>query len=226
MKQRYNEVMEHIVVTDEMRARILAAVQQADLTPRKKAIRFDRILKMAAAAAACAAVMVVGQNAIPKSGSAAPAADTGAYTDGVEKASDSCEMAMQAVNGIQECADAFGLERAVGFAVPQLEALPYTLEETVYRSYWGEIAEVEYQCAGGEEVCLRKAPGEGPLSGDYNDYAYVQQLAVNEVQAVLKGSAESTYTLAEWQADGYAYSLSLSSPQAVTWWENAIQTIH
>ena len=51
MKQRYNEVMEHIVVTDEMRARILAAVQQADLTPRKKAIRFDRILKMAAAAA-------------------------------------------------------------------------------------------------------------------------------------------------------------------------------
>ena len=55
LKQRYNEVMEHIVVTDEMRARILAAVQQADLTPRKKAIRFDRILKMAAAAAACAA---------------------------------------------------------------------------------------------------------------------------------------------------------------------------
>ena len=121
MKQRYNEVMEHIVVTDEMRARILAAVQQADLTPRKKAIRFDRILKMAAAAAACAAVMVVGQNAIPKSGSAA-AADTGAYTDGVDKASDSCEMAMQAVNGIQECADALGLEQAVGFAVPQLES--------------------------------------------------------------------------------------------------------
>ena len=202
MKQRYNEVMEHIVVTDEMRARILAAVQQADLTPRKKAIRFDQILKMAAAA------------------------DTGAYTDGVDKASDSCEMAMQAVNGIQECPDALGLEQAVGFAVPQLEALPYTLEETVYRSYWGEIAEVEYQCAGSEKVCLRKAPGEGPVSGDYNDYTYVQQLAVNEVQAVLKGSTESTYTLAEWQADGYAYSLSLSSPQTAAWWENAIQTIH
>ena len=133
---------------------------------------------------------------------------------------------MQAVNGIQECADALGLEQAVGFAVPQLESLPYTLEKTVYRSYWGEIAEVEYQCAGGEEVCLRKAPGEGPVSGDYNDYAYVQQLAVNKVLAVLKGSTEGTYTLAEWQADGYAYSLSLSSPQAVTWWENAIQTIH
>lgn len=226
MKQRYNEVMEHIVVTDEMRVRILAAVQQADLTPRKKAIRFDQILKMAAAAAACAAVMVVGQNAIPKSGSAAAADTAGAYTDRAENASDSCEMAMQAVNGIQECADALGLEQAVGFAVPQLEALPYTLEKTVYRSYWGEIAEVEYQCAGGEEVCLRKAPGEGPVSGDYNDYAYVQQLAVNKVLAVLKGSTEGTYTLAEWQADGYAYSLSLSSPQAVTWWENAIQTIH
>ena len=225
MKQRYNEVMEHIVVTDEMRARILAAVQQADLTPRKKAIRFDRILKMAAAAAACAAVVVMGQNAMPKMGSAAPA-DTGAYTDRAEKASDSCEMAMQAVNGIQECPDALGLEQAVGFAVPQLESLPYTLEETVYRSYWGEMAEVEYLCAGGEEVCLRKAPGEGPVSGDYNDYTYVQQLAVNEVQAVLKGSAESTYTLAEWQADGYAYSLSLSSPQTAAWWENAIQTIH
>ena len=62
--------------------------------------------------------------------------------------------------------------------------------------------------------------------GDYNDYTYVQQLAVNEVLAVLKGSAESTYTLAEWQADGYAYSLSLSSPQTAAWWENAIQTIH
>ena len=180
---------------------------------------------MAAAAAACAAVVVVGQNAMPKMGSAAPA-DTGAYTDRAEKASDSCEMAMQAVNGIQECPDALGLEQAVGFAVPQLESLPYTLEETVYRSYWGEMAEVEYLCAGGEEVCLRKAPGEGPVSGDYNDYTYVQQLAVNEVLAVLKGSAESTYTLAEWQADGYAYSLSLSSPQTAAWWENAIQTIH
>ena len=147
-------------------------------------------------------------------------------TDRAEKTSDSCEMAMQAVNGIQECPDALGLEQAVGFAVPQLESLPYTLEETVYRSYWGEMAEVEYLCAGGEEVCLRKAPGEGPVSGDYNDYTYVQQLAVNEVQAVLKGSAESTYTLAEWQADGYAYSLSLSSPQTAAWWENAIQTIH
>ena len=225
MKQWYNEIMEHIQVTDEMRARILQSVQQADLSPKKKSIPYQNILKMTAAMAACAAIFVAGRGVLLGKGSASGAPMMSAAEAGDEmSAQESKEESTQIVNGMAECPDAESLEQEVGFSVPQLKTLPFAADAVVYTSYWGEMAEVQYT-GGTESICLRKAPGEESVSGDYNEYAAVQQAEIGDAKAVLKGSQEGSYQLAEWQKDGYSYSLQTSEEFPLEWWESAMKEI-
>lgn len=221
MKQRYNEIMEQIQVTDEMRARILQSVQQADLTPRKKKIPYQKILKMTAAMAACAVIFVAGREVMLGKGNAsgAPMMNATDATDDLR-----AEESTQIANGMVECPDAESLEQEVGFSVPQLKTLPFAMDAVVYTSYWGEMAEVKYT-GSTESICLRKAPGEESVSGDYNEYAVVQQVKIGDAKAVLKGSQKGSYQLAEWQKDGYSYSLQASEELPLKWWESAMKEI-
>lgn len=221
MKQRYNEIMEQIQVTDEMRARILQRVQQADLSPKKKRISYQKILKMTAAMAACAVIFVAGREVMlgKESASGASMMNAADATDEMR-----AEESTQIVNGIVECPDAESLEQAVGFSVPQLKTLPFAADTVVYTSYWGEMAEVQYN-GGTESVCLRKAPGEESVSGDYNEYAAMQQVEIGDAKAVLKGSQEGSYRLAEWQKDGYSYSLQTTEEFPLEWWKSAMEEI-
>ena len=59
---KYDEVMEKLEVTPEMRARILQNVETQMTEPRKKPNRLRRF----AALAACLAVLLVGAVALPK----------------------------------------------------------------------------------------------------------------------------------------------------------------
>ena len=84
------------------------------------------------------------------------------------------------------------------------------MTSTVYTNGWNEFAQVEYQ--GGnqtesEEVLFRKAKGTDDISGDYNVYTDVKEIAVNETAVTLKGK-NGQYSLAIWQQDGFTYSLS------------------
>ncbi len=235
MKQQYDEIMEHIEVTEEMRGRILENLRKADLsTPRKKPINWSRVLRGAAAAAACMAVLLVGSKNFSwraeKSG--AMAADTAEESSGqgvsayvAEGNADYDGTEASVVNGMVEYDSAEALAGAVGFAVPQLQSLPFEPMETVYTDYWGTMAQVEYRGQNEEWALLRKGAGEEPVSGDYNEYAATRQLELADAEVLLKGEETGSYTLAEWTANGYAYSLSLSQAQAEAWWQNALAEV-
>lgn len=79
------------------------------------------------------------------------------------------------------------------------------------------MAGIEYS-GDGERAIYRKSPGAEDNSGDYNDYAAVGSASAGDVQIMLKGGAPGSYTLALWSADGYSYSLSLSSPLTESEW--------
>ena len=66
MNRKYNEAMEHIEVTPEMRSRILDNIENMDFAEKKRAeiVRFPNI-KRYATLAACLAVMLVGTLALP-----------------------------------------------------------------------------------------------------------------------------------------------------------------
>ena len=62
---KYDELMDRIEVTPEMRQRILKNIETADLTPDKKVLRLHH-LKQYLAAAACFALLITGIYTLPQ----------------------------------------------------------------------------------------------------------------------------------------------------------------
>ena len=200
---KYDEVMEKLEVTPEMRARILQNVETQMTEPRKKPNRLRRF----AALAACLAILLVGAAALPKLISS-PAPEESETT---------------IANGMVEVASKEELSEAVGFPVKSAQSLPFFPQSIYYTSYWGEMAQIDY-ANGGSMACFRQSLGEEDNSGDWSEYPAQKSLTVNGCAVTLKGEADS-YTLAIWQDGTYSYSLSLSAGQPASVWAELIEGV-
>ena len=200
---KYDEVMEKLEVTPEMRARILQNVETQMAEPRKKPNRLRRF----AALAACLAVLLVGAMALPKFISS-PVPE---------------ESETMIANGMVEVISKEELSEAVGFPVKSAQSLPFFPQSIYYTSYWGEMAQIDY-ANGGSTACFRQSLGEEDNSGDWSEYPAQKSLTVNGCAVTLKGEADS-YTLAIWQDGTYSYSLSLSAGQPASVWAELIEGV-
>lgn len=200
---KYDEVMEKLEVTPEMRARILQNVETQMAEPCKKPNRLRRF----AALAACLAILLVGAAALPKLISS-PAPEESETT---------------IANGMVEVASKEELSEAVGFPVKSAQSLPFFPQSIYYTSYWGEMAQIDY-ANGGSTACFRQSLGEEVNSGDWSEYPAQKSLTVNGCAVTLKGEADS-YTLAIWQDGTYSYSLSLSAGQPASVWESIVEGV-
>lgn len=206
MDKKYDEVMEHIEVTPEMRSRILGNIDAMDIAERKQAklVHFPNI-KRFAALAACLAVMLAGVWALPE----------------LQNTPD--DRSVLGNNYIVELSSVEELSETVGFEVAEPGNLPFEPESVAYTAYWGEMAEIVY--TNGEQTAVfRKGIGPDDVSGDYNSYELMSEILVNDVNATLKGNGES-YTLAIWTDSGFAYSLSLNEGIGEAEWIKILQTI-
>lgn len=200
---KYDEVMEKLEVTPEMRARILQNVETQMAEPRKKPNRLRRF----AALAACLAILLVGAAALPKLISS-PTPEESETT---------------IANGMVEVASKEELSEAVGFPIKSAQSLPFFPQSIYYTSYWGEMAQIDY-ANGGSMACFRQSLGEEDNSGDWNEYPAKESFTVNGCAVTLKGEADS-YTLAIWQDGTYSYSLSLSAGQPASVWESIVEGV-
>ena len=200
---KYDEVMEKLEVTPEMRARILQNVETQMAEPRKKPNRLRRF----AALAACLAVLLMGAMALPKFISS-PVPE---------------ESETMIANGMVEVTSKEELSEAVGFPVKSAQSLPFFPQSIYYTSYWGEMAQIDY-ANGGSMACFRQSLGEEDNSGDWSEYPAQKSLTVNGCAVTLKGEADS-YTLAIWQDGTYSYSLSLSAGQPASVWAELIEGV-
>lgn len=200
---KYDEVMEKLEVTPEMRARILQNVETQMAEPRKKPNRLRRF----AALAACLAILLVGAMALPKFISS-PVPE---------------ESETMIANGMVEVISKEELSEAVGFPVKSAQSLPFFPQSIYYTSYWGEMAQIDY-ANGGSTACFRQSLGEEDNSGDWSEYPAQKSLTVNGCAVTLKGEADS-YTLAIWQDGTYSYSLSLSAGQPASVWESIVEGV-
>ena len=200
---KYDEVMEKLEVTPEMRARILQNVETQMAEPCKKPNRLRRF----AVLAACLAILLVGAAALPKLISS-PAPEGSETT---------------IANGMVEVASKEELSEAVGFPVKSAQSLPFFPQSIYYTSYWGEMAQIDY-ANGGSMACFRQSLGEEDNSGDWSEYPAQKSLTVNGCAVTLKGEADS-YTLAIWQDGTYSYSLSLSAGQPASVWESIVEGV-
>ena len=207
MKRSYEDIMERVVVTDEMKTRILDRIQSEsfETSPTPKVVPF-RKYKRFASLAACFAILVVGVWSAAK---LIPPIEEAPPGSGV-----------QAVPDMVEASSAEELSELVGFEVGDIQGLPFEPTEAIYMSYWSEMAEIRYRNDEAEAV-FRKSAGTEDISGDFNSYDTIQELTVGDITVTLKGNS-GIYMLAIWFQDGFSYSLSISSGAAEETWGRII----
>lgn len=201
MGKRYDEVMEHVEVTPEMRQRILKNIEQADLTKAapRKVVRFPYI-KQLATLAACLAVVLVGALTLPSLFQDPDEPDVLSPGDGIVQ-----------VSSVEE------LGERIGFEVNEWNSLPFQVEETTYTAYWQDVAEIVYS-GEGQTAIYRKGTGSENVSGDYNIYETETEISVGDTSVTLKGNG-GAYTLAIWKDGDYAYSISTSVGMSESSWK-------
>lgn len=240
---KYEEIMDHIEVTEEMRDRVLGNIErQMQGTTRRRVRPSTMWIPVVAAAAVLLVVCGVtlgvdrGNRAASEQTSGvafatdesteeteAVVADesTTVTTDSTAESSDAAadsDVAVQSDSSgavaalwqAEEYDSAAALSEAVGFTITDITNLPFTPTETSYIAIMGDMAEILYDDADGNQVCYRKSPGTEDNSGDYNDYSVIVDAAIGDYPLTLHGNDETFY-LATWTDGTYSYSIGVTN---------------
>ena len=215
--RKYDELMEKIEVTDEMRSRILSNLQKETAKktdnilpfPGNRRSNYTKIF----AVIACSFVLLLGIHAIPSLISH-DLPEEGTNSDlssndltGQEQDSDlTAALPPAELDSAEELSDAVGFETA---GVPSLAAQASQISYTAI----DDLAQIDYQVSDDQRISFRKSPGSDDNSGDYTEYTVVKNITVSDCTVTIKG-ANDTFRLAIWNHDGYAYSIWFS--EAVT----------
>ena len=204
LRKTYQEIMENIEVTPDMRERILKNIQQPEVRKASSKYR-GKTFQRWYPAAACVALLLCAALVLPRLLSP----DTGTSPDGASSDTDfPGEEQTTIVNGMVSYDSAAALSAALGFPVEDLAELPFTPDTVSYLDCWGEYAEITYENADAS-VTFRKIPGQEDISGDYNVYDTVTTQTIAGEEVTLKGDADG-YFLAIWSDDTYSYALSFT----------------
>lgn len=107
---------------------------------------------------------------------------------------------------------------AAGFALTAPESVDGYSRSTiqVFDSTAEPMIEVIYSDdAGTNAIHIRKAAGSGDISGDYNQYAEANTVAVGEVQVTMKGE-NGQVSLATWTDGGYTFSIGVRTESGIS----------
>ena len=220
--RKYDEIMEHLVITEEMKQRILSNINE-DSVKKKKVVTFASYQKPLSIAA-CFAVLVLAAFLtkgkfwnLPQNKASAldSQEELSANPDSGMQDSNEFESSVPSSNeetmvgssyGIVELEDTAALSEEVGFPVEDLTSLPFEVRQVTYCSYFNDFAEIDYT-GDSQSISYRKAKGTEDISGDWNEYSNERHLTVNNLDILLKGNSEK-YTLAVWTDGTYSYALS------------------
>lgn len=161
MTLKYEEIMDRIEVTPQMRQRVLQNLEKAQKKKRS-------VLRQVLSAAACLAVLLCCWYAWkPRQ---QPIVQGGAQIENV----DSVE----------------ALTQKTGIPLQELTGLPFEVTGEEYVSYWQELAEIQY-LGQSDTLRYRKSLGTEDNSGDYNVYSQEKTVDVSGLSVTLKGDGES-----------------------------------
>lgn len=205
MRQAYREIMDHIAVTEDMSARILTNLQNADISPAKGRARTLPVRFLAAAA--CFAVLLAGAIALPNFVTLSPSESLPGVQTGVPDRT--------------QAASLEELSQLVGFVVEGMGELPFSVVETRYTAYNGTLAEVTY-LGENQSLTYRKLAGSADPSGDYTVYSHELVLELGAGTVTLKGEA-GQYRLALWQDKAYSYFANTSQAYSEAEWTNMLE---
>ena len=211
---KYNEIMDKIEVTEEMRQRVLKNVEKECANtdnvvrfPSRNRKKYASLIGIAAVAAVC---IIAGR---------------GVFINNPDISDNPGGEVM--IQGPVEADSAQELSNNVGFEVTDIQQLADRSDEIYYSSI-GDMAQITYIMAD-NRVSYRKAPGSDDISGDYNVYATIVENELNNTNVTIKGSEDENnvdkFFNATWTKDGYSYSLTFENGVELTEAENIITSI-
>lgn len=206
MGKAYDEIMDKIEVTPEMRQRVLARIAAEDIAPAKaKVVSFPAWRKYLSAAA-CLVLIIAGAAVLPRLlGLETPPPPVLVPSD------------------IQEAGSLRELSDLVGFQVTERFKLPFEIEQTAYRAYGNELAEITYTGAG-QTTSYRQSPGTEDNSGDYTAYGDVVEITAHGLSVTLKGDG-GAYVLAVWTDGIFSYSLRTTHGLTAAEWRGLLKLL-
>lgn len=190
---KYDEIMEKIVVTEEMRTRILSNIKQTAPKAKSKILHLPAYRKYLPVAA-CLAILLIGATVIPNILKNGQTGDPLVY---------------EQPGGIAYADNAVALSSYVGFPVNEISSLPFEATKITYLVYDRELAEISY---ANEEQTLyfRKSIGTEDNSGDFNTYDTLSKITIKDCSITIKGNDE-LYNLAIWNDGQYSYSIGITN---------------
>ena len=223
---KYQEVMEHLSVSQLSRQRILKNVREE--VRRRRRVKLLRLLPAAAAALLVVALLPFGMFLTRPMGSAQPESVAGVLADAAPEAAEA-EAPDKAANAEdrEEAAGTADLEEAVpyaaeaeslselaeqtGLSLRELTELPFVPESVTYTAYADGVAEILY-AGEGQELRWRISEGSEDNSGDFTDYPRTE--AVTEAGQSLTLRGEGQRAAVVWWSDG-AQSYSIAADPAL-----------
>ena len=210
---KYNEIMDKIEVTEDMRQRVLKNVEEECTNannivqfPSRNKKKYASLVGVAAVAAVC---IIAGKGII---------GNTPTVPDNPE--------GDVMIQGPVEAGSAQELSNNVGFDVEDVPVLFNSATDVHYTAI-GDIAQIVYTTAD-NEVTWRKAPGSDDISGDYNTYATIVEKEIDGINMTIKGNKDENnvnkFFNATWTKDGYSYSLSFENGVDLTEIEEMINS--
>lgn len=187
---KYEEIMDRVEVTPEMRQRVLSNLEQVRKPKRP-------VLHQLMSLAACLTIVLCCWYV---------------WKSRQQTQGELDNPGVQGVSQIEDVASLEVLSKKTGVPMKELTGLPFAVEDTQYVSYWEELAEIQY-FGQTDSLRYRKSRGIEDNSGDYNSYSREKTLELSGCTVTLKGD-ERGYILAIWTDGTYAYSISLAEPLA------------
>lgn len=113
--------------------------------------------------------------------------------------------------------------KAVGFELTVPEKVGSSPRRDI-ETMNGEMIQVFYGSEE-DEACIRKAAGEGDISGDYNQYAQSETVKINGATVTMRG-ANSLVMVAIWENGGYTYAVTSGTGMSATAMTALIQSVN
>lgn len=223
---KYQEVMEHLSVSQLSRQRILKNVREE--VRRRRRVKLLRLLPAAAAALLVVMLLPFGMFLMRPMGSAQTESAAGVLADAAPEAAEA-EAPDKAANAEdrEEAAGTADLEEAVpyaaeaeslselaeqtGLSLRELTELPFVPESVTYTAYADGVAEILY-AGEGQELRWRISEGSEDNSGDFTDYPRTEAVTEAGQSLTLRGEEERVTVV--WWSDG-AQSYSIAADPAL-----------
>ena len=215
---KYNEIMDHVKLSEDMQSRILSNVDRQ--MAKKKRKKLYRIWLPVVGVAVAAAILLLAakpwntrspvQSTEDTTSTEIPVTTTpgGVITGGTEDSTDGTESSTDGSPGsfqMKEFNSAEELAKAAGFPINDLTAIPFNVSEKGYRLIGGALAEEDYVGDNGD-ISFRKSKGQEDNSGVYEEYSVTKKVDIDGLRVTLQGEADR-FHLILWQDDTYSYSL-------------------